>query len=80
MPTYEYRCTQCHYKFEKFQSISENPVTLCPQCDGKVERILSGGAGVLFKGSGFYETDYKKKDTCCSSGNGCDAPKRCCEK
>lgn len=79
MPTYEYKCSECGLNFERFQNITDVPVTNCPECGGKVKRLLSGGAGILFKGSGFYETDYKK-NSCCSSGQGCDSPKRCCEK
>ena len=63
MPTYEYRCTQCDHEFEKFQSMMEDPVDVCPVCGGKVKRLISGGAGLIFKGSGFYITDYKKKET-----------------
>ncbi|MBU0984078.1 MAG: zinc ribbon domain-containing protein [candidate division Zixibacteria bacterium] len=59
MPTYEYLCDDCHYEFEEFQSITEDPITSCPQCKGHVHRLISGGAGLLFKGSGFYETDYR---------------------
>jgi putative FmdB family regulatory protein len=59
MPTYEYRCTACGHDFEKFQRMSEEPVAECPQCAGRAERRLSGGAGLLFKGSGFYITDYR---------------------
>jgi len=63
MPTYEYRCTKCKYEFEKFQAMSDPSVRKCPKC-GKlsVERMISIGAGIIFKGSGFYATDYKKKD------------------
>lgn len=60
MPTYEYECRKCGHRFEKFQSITAPPVKTCPQCRGKVARLLSGGAGIIFKGSGFYQTDYKK--------------------
>jgi len=60
MPTYEYRCGECGYEFELFQSMTEDPVKKCPQC-GKdsVERLISAGAGLIFKGSGFYITDYR---------------------
>lgn len=72
MPTYEYQCTACGYKFEEFQSISAAPITVCPECNGKTERLISGGAGLLFKGSGFYITDYRKssyqKDAAKDSG------------
>ncbi|MBN1996732.1 zinc ribbon domain-containing protein [candidate division KSB1 bacterium] len=62
MPTYEYLCQNCGYKFEKFQSIVQDPVSECPVCSSNaVTRLVTGGAGVIFKGSGFYETDYKKK-------------------
>lgn len=83
MPTYEYICEKCGQQFDEFQSISAKPLTVCPQnrCakkpwgKGKVKRAISGGAGLLFKGSGFYITDYRsekykaaaKKD---SSGGG----------
>ena len=59
MPTYEYQCTECEYRFEEFQSISAPPITICPECNGKTKRLISGGAGFLFKGSGFYTTDYR---------------------
>lgn len=61
MPTYEYRCRKCGKKFEKYQQITEPPVTSCPFCKGKVERLISGGSGLLFKGSGFYATDYRSE-------------------
>jgi putative FmdB family regulatory protein len=59
MPTYEYRCPACGTEFEKFQKMSEEPVAECPSCGKNAERRLSGGAGLLFKGSGFYITDYR---------------------
>jgi len=65
MPTYEYRCPKGH-AFEVFQKMSDEPVTTCPECGQAAERVVSGGAGFLFKGEGFYITDsrsaeYKKK-------------------
>jgi putative FmdB family regulatory protein len=60
MPTYEYKCKDCGFKFEEFQSIVAAPLEKCPSCQGKLERLLSGGAGLIFKGSGFYITDYKQ--------------------
>ncbi len=63
MPTYEYHCNACEKDFEAFHSMTADPVKDCPECDvtGKVERKISAGAGIIFKGSGFYETDYKTK-------------------
>jgi len=58
MPTYEYRCSAGH-EFEQFQRMSEEPLRVCPVCGAAAERILSTGAGLLFKGSGFYITDYR---------------------
>ena len=66
MPTYQYRCKDCQYEFEEFQNITEPPLDKCPRCGGPAERVISGGAGLLFKGNGFYITDYRsssyKKD------------------
>jgi putative FmdB family regulatory protein len=59
MPTYEYRCPECGTDFEKFQRMSDEPVAECPKCGAAAQRRLSGGAGLLFKGSGFYITDYR---------------------
>ena len=62
MPTYEYECGACGHRFEKFQSMTEKAVKKCPECGkAKAQRMISGGAGVLFKGSGFYQTDYRSK-------------------
>jgi putative FmdB family regulatory protein len=59
MPTYEYECTSCNYKFEQFQSIKDKPLKKCPKCSGKLKRLVGSGAGIIFKGSGFYQTDYR---------------------
>ncbi len=59
MPTYEYECLKCKYIFEKFQGIKEEPLKKCPKCGGKVKRLIGTGAGIIFKGKGFYHTDYK---------------------
>ena len=61
MPTYEYICEKCDHEFEVFQSIKADPLTDCPQskCKGRVRRLIGTGAGIIFKGSGFYETDYR---------------------
>jgi len=61
MPTYEYKCLECGHLFELFQKITEEPVTECPKCKGHVKRLIGMGAGPIFKGSGFYQTDYKNK-------------------
>jgi putative FmdB family regulatory protein len=62
MPTYEYRCSNCEHEMEAFQSIKANPLKKCPACGEKtLQRLVGTGAGVIFKGSGFWETDYKKK-------------------
>ena len=60
MPTYDYECQSCGHTFEMFQSMKDKPLTRCPKCPkGKVKRLIGPGAGIIFKGSGFYETDYK---------------------
>lgn len=59
MPTYDYRCLECETEFEKFQGITEDPIDECPECNGKVKRLIGAGAGLIFKGSGFYITDYR---------------------
>jgi putative FmdB family regulatory protein len=61
MPTYEYRCTKCKHQFELFHSITDDTVKRCPKCKSKAVRVPAGGAGLLFKGSGFYITDYRSK-------------------
>jgi putative FmdB family regulatory protein len=59
MPTYEYECKSCGYYFDVFQSMSDSPLTTCPQCGKEVRRLIRGGSGIIFKGSGFYVTDKK---------------------
>jgi len=61
MPTYEYECLKCGHHFEKFQSMTDEPVKRCPECRCKVKRLLGIGAGIIFKGSGFYQTDYRSE-------------------
>ncbi|MBD3226247.1 MAG: zinc ribbon domain-containing protein [Caldithrix sp.] len=61
MPTYDYICTSCEHVFEVFQSITAEPVKTCPKCGKEVKRKIGAGAGLVFKGSGFYITDYKSK-------------------
>lgn len=61
MPTYDYQCEKCGHRFEFFQSMKDAKLEDCPQegCDGKVKRLLGTGAGLIFKGAGFYQTDYR---------------------
>lgn len=61
MPTYEYLCDECGHRFEKFQRMSEEPLKVCPECGQKVSRLFGTGAGILFKGGGFHQTDYRSK-------------------
>lgn len=86
MPTYEYLCTKCDHEFEKFQAMSDKPLTVCPTelCGmkkwgkGRVKKLIGAGAGLIFKGSGFYITDYRsekykdaaKKDAPASASSG----------
>jgi putative FmdB family regulatory protein len=62
MPTYSYRCQACKHEFEEFQKITDLPVKECPKCGGLVMRIITGGAGLIFKGAGFYITDNRSSD------------------
>lgn len=73
MPTYEYICRACGHEFEEFQSIKAEPTAVCPKCrKKKVDRKISGGGAVIFKGRGFYETDYRSE----SYKSGADAEKK----
>jgi len=60
MPTYEYECLSCKHKFEILQSITARPKTKCPECGKKLKKLISSTGGFIFKGAGFYATDYKK--------------------
>ncbi len=64
MPTYDYECKTCGHRFEAFQSFNDEPLKSCPECGKRVRRLIGGGVGIIFKGSGFYVTDSKR------SGNG----------
>ncbi|MBD3379521.1 MAG: zinc ribbon domain-containing protein [Candidatus Omnitrophica bacterium] len=87
MPTYRYTCKKCGNGFEKFQSMTDAPVKKCPDCGGRAVRLIGGGAGLIFKGAGFYQTDYRscpKKDAPekgAESGGACPQQKgcACCE-
>ena len=62
MPTYDYKCGNCQHEFEKFQSITAKPIRKCPECGKlRVQRLIGAGAGIIFKGSGFYQTDYRSE-------------------
>ena len=84
MPTYEYECQKCGKAFEKFQSMSEKPLKTCPTCKGHVKRLIGRGAGIIFKGSGFYSTDYRtenykssaKKETPSTSSKNSSTPSK----
>jgi putative FmdB family regulatory protein len=82
MPTYDYRCRGCSHELEHFQSMTAAPLTTCPECaEPELERLIGTGAGLLFKGSGYYQTDYRsesyrkdaKADKESSSGAGTDS-------
>lgn len=61
MPTYEYKCLECGERSEAFQSMKDAPLTTCEACGGRLKRLIGAGAGVIFKGNGFYGTDYRSE-------------------
>jgi len=63
MPTYDYKCEKCGKSFEYFQSMSDDPLTVCKECGGSLKRLIGGGLGIIFKGSGFYVTDNKTQNS-----------------
>mgnify|MGYP001577985705 CR=1 FL=1 len=83
MPTYEYECVHCGHSFEAFQKMSDATLNKCPKCNHKLRRLIGSGAGIIFKGRGFYATDYRKKPpssvdnnqnkTCPELKKGCNA-------
>jgi putative FmdB family regulatory protein len=74
MPTYEYECQACGYAFEELQGMTDAKLKKCPKCHkNKLSRLIGSGSGMIFKGSGFYETDYKKKPA--PAGDKKDSPK-----
>ncbi|MDD5595606.1 MAG: zinc ribbon domain-containing protein [Candidatus Omnitrophica bacterium] len=81
MPTYEYECLHCKHAFELFQKINDQPAEKCPKCGKKVKRLIGSGSGIIFKGPGFYATDYRKPtkanpaNTCPKAKEGCDGCK-----
>lgn len=75
MPTYDYECTKCKHTFELFQKITDKHLEKCPKCGQKVKRLIGSGSGVIFKGSGFYATDYKKTKSGSQNPAGHTCPK-----
>jgi len=72
MPTYEYKCNKCGHILELFQSMTAPTTNVCPKCKSASKRLMGAGAGIIFKGSGFYETDYKrKKEPSCPKKKDC---------
>lgn len=69
MPTYDYKCSTCNYTFEFFQSMKDEPLSKCPKCGGQLKRLIGPGAGPIFKGNGFYQTDYKNNLSNSNSGS-----------
>lgn len=86
MPTYDYKCLKCGNDFERFQAMTEAPLKRCPECKGKVRRLIGSGSGLIFKGKGFYATDYKKpaaspsepapEPSCAACPQACKKPKK----
>lgn len=75
MPTYDYECIDCKVVFEHFQGITEKPLKKCRDCGGRLKRLFGAGQGIIFKGSGFYETDYKRPPKKCPDASSCE--KKC---
>ncbi len=73
MPTYEYKCESCERRFDAFQSMTDKPLETCESCGGRLKRLIGTGAGIIFKGSGFYCTDYRSDSYRNSAKN--DKPK-----
>lgn len=78
MPTYEYECKCCGFRFEIFQSINAGTESSCPKCAGPARRLLGCGAGIIFKGAGFYATDYRKKPNTNKSNKNLDNQSKSC--
>lgn len=72
MPTYQYACTECDHAFEQFQSFSDDSLTVCPQCEGRLRKVFNA-VGVVFKGSGFYRTDSRGSSTSSSTSTSSDS-------
>jgi putative FmdB family regulatory protein len=81
MPTYEYECKTCGYRFDAFQSMQDDPLTICPECGKEIRRLIFGGFGTIFKGSGFYVNDKGgSKAANSSAGSGAGTACKNCPK
>jgi putative FmdB family regulatory protein len=80
MPTYEYVCEKCDHRFEVFHSMTAESLKKCPECGGKVKRLIGAGAAVIFKGSGFHATDYRDSRLPCGKDEPCSADSPCAKK
>ncbi|KPL18809.1 MAG: hypothetical protein AMJ92_06160 [candidate division Zixibacteria bacterium SM23_81] len=82
MLTYEYRCQKCGHQFERAQGIKDPPVKRCPRCGGRVQRLITGGGGFMFKGGSptpkIGNSAPQNSASCCGITNPCSDPKRCC--
>lgn len=78
MPTYNYECSKCERITEVFQNINDKLLTRCPHCKGKLHRLIGSGSGLIFKGTGFYSTDYKKSSVSTAAKK--SETHTCCEK
>ena len=75
MPTYEYECIGCGHVFDVFHNMTAKPRIKCPECGGRTKKLIGAGAGIIFKGSGFYEPDYKRKSVAGEPQKSTEAPK-----
>ncbi len=80
MPTYDYVCEKCEHRFEAFHAMTAEGVKKCPECGGKVKRLIGAGAAVIFKGSGFHATDYRNNSLPCGKSKPCSADSPCARK
>ncbi len=76
MPTYDYECTACGHRFDELQSFSDAPLSKCPKCKkSKLQRLFGGGGAIIFKGGGFYETDYRRAGEKNEKSDAAETPK-----
>ena len=81
MPTYDYVCSKCKHEFEAFQKMTDKTLSKCPKCGAKLRRLIGAGSGIIFKGSGFYATDYRKpaQESLTEKPKTCPKMKECCD-